>query len=99
MTARGGHTGRFKWGGAGSTLVGRLRGVSNAGTHYPPASDRCEECKFPGHAEGWIRAAVVDGHSEGCRVAASYTLRFDLSEGGATFEGTLEGLLICQCEG
>jgi hypothetical protein len=97
-TQRGGHTARFKWSGAGSALVGRMRGIINAGTHHDPVAD-CEPCDKPWHAEGWVRAAVVDGHSEGCRVAAMYALNFDpRGEEGGEFIGTMEGLLICQCD-
>ena len=92
-TNRGGQTGKFRWQGAGSELVGRMRGVINAGTHYPPV-DECENCYTLNHVEGWLRAAVVEGEHAGCRVAAMYALRLD-DRGG--FVGTLEGLLICQC--
>lgn len=93
-TNRGGQTGRFEWRGAGSALVGRMRGVVNAGTHYQPVGD-CEKCHEVNHVEGWLRAAVREGEHEGCRVSGSYTLELD-NEGG--FRGTLEALLICQCE-
>lgn len=93
-TNRGGQTGKFRWQGAASGLAGRMRGVINAGTHYPPVDD-CEKCYTLNHVEGWMRAAVVEGEHEGCRVAAMYALKLD-TEGG--FVGTLEGLLICQCE-
>ena len=92
-TNRGGQTGSFKWAGSGSELVGRMRGVVNAGTHHPPV-DACEKCYTLNHVEGWLRAAVVGGEHDGCRVAAMYALKLDTSGG---FEGTLEGLLICQC--
>ncbi len=93
-TNRGGQTGKFKWHGGGPDLVGRMRGVINAGTHHPPV-DECEKCHTLNHVEGWLRAAVVDGEHDGCRVAAMYALKLD-SEGG--FVGTLEGLLVCQCK-
>ena len=93
-TNRGGQTGKFRWQGNGSSLVGRIRGVVNAGTHHPPVGD-CEKCYTLNHVEGWLRAAVVDGDHQGCRVAAMYALELD-NEGG--FVGTLEGLLICQCK-
>ena len=92
-TNRGGQTGRFEWQGAASSLVGRMRGVVNAGTHYPPVND-CEKCHTVNHVEGWLRAAVTEGQYRGCRVAAMYVLELD-NRGG--FRGTLEGLLICQC--
>ena len=93
-TNRGGQTGRFRWRGSGAELVGRMRGIVNAGTHYPPV-DECEKCHTVNHVEGWLRAAVVEGTHQGCRVSASYTLKLD-TEGG--FVGTIEGLLICQCK-
>ena len=93
-TNRGGQTGKVKWQGAGSELVGRMRGVINAGTHHPPV-DECEKCFTLNHVEGWLRAAVVEGEHQGCRVAAMYALKLD-TRGG--FVGTLEGLLICQCK-
>ena len=93
-TNRGGQTGRFEWQGTGSSLVGRMRGVVNAGTHYPPVND-CEKCYKVNHVEGWLRAAVIEGEHRGCRVAAMYVLELD-TRGG--FRGTLEGLLICQCQ-
>lgn len=92
-TNRGGQTGRFTWQGSGAELVGRMRGIVNAGTHYPPV-DECEKCYSLNHVEGWLRAAVVEGTHKGCRVSATYALKLD-TEGN--FEGTLEGLLICQC--
>lgn len=92
-TNRGGQTGSFKWQGTGSELVGRMRGIVNAGTHHYPVDD-CEKCHTVNHVEGWLRAVVVGGEHEGCRVAAMYALKLD-TEGG--FQGTLEGLLICQC--
>ncbi len=97
-TGRGGVTGRFKWDGAASALVGRTFAVLNAGTHHDPLRD-CEECHTPHHAEGWLRAAIVDGHNEGCRVAASIAYNFDPSGDGSAgeFIGTIEGVLTCQC--
>lgn len=97
--ARGGLSGRFKWQGDGSSLVGRSFAMTNAGTHHDPLKD-CEECHQPGHVEGWIRAAIVDGHNEGCRVAASVAYNFDRSGDGmqGMFVGTIEGVIICQCE-
>ncbi len=93
---RGGHTGRLKWAGDGADLYARFRGVLNAGTHRDPLQE-CERCKTENHAEGWIRAAVVGGSHEGCRVAAMYAMTIDRGGDGGTFLGTLEGLLICQC--
>ena len=93
---RGGHTGRFKWAGQGADLYARLRGIINAGTHRDPLKE-CEECHTPNHAEGWVRAAIIDGSHEGCRVAANYAMTIRRNDEGGEFMGTMEGLLICQC--
>jgi len=93
-TNRGGQTGNFRWVTRGSRLVGRMRGIINAGTHYPPTGE-CEKCHTVNHVEGWLRAAVTEGEHKGCRVAAMYALNLDNK---GRFKGTLEGLLICQCE-
>ncbi len=96
MTNRGGISGNFKWAGSGATVVGRTFAVLNAGTHHAPV-DKCEECHFPGHAEGWLRGAIIDGECKGCRVNGAITYSFKAGEGGAEFTAVFEGLLICQC--
>jgi hypothetical protein len=95
-TKRGGMSGTIDWQGSGAVLQGRIFAVLNAGTHHDPVT-ACEKCAFPGHAEGWMRAAVVEGDCRGCRVNGASTYRFDADEGGATFYAAFEGLLICQC--
>ena len=96
QTKRGGMSGNIEWQGSGAVLQGRIFAMLNVGTHYPQVAD-CEECAFPGHAEGWLRAAVVEGDCRGCRVNGASTYRFQASDEGAEFEATFEGLLICQC--
>jgi hypothetical protein len=97
---RGYHLGRFKWAGAGSTLIGRMSGVTNAGTHRSPAAP-CEACDRRGHMEGRLDAVVVDGEHQGCRVLATYVIDYDTSHRAqdTAITGTLEGVLICPCEG
>ncbi len=96
LSMRGGLSGTVDWKGEGAALVGRIMAILNAGTHYDPVA-RCEECHAPGHAEGWLRAAIVDGDCTGCRVNGAMSYRFDLEGETAEFYATLEGLLICQC--
>ncbi len=96
LSMRGGLSGKFDWKGEGAILVGRIMAVLNAGTHHDPVTE-CEECHMPGHAEGWLRAAIMEGDCAGCRVNGAMTYRFDLSGETAEFYATLEGLLICQC--
>jgi hypothetical protein len=99
---RGYHLGRFKWAGSASTLIGRMSGVTNAGTHRAPATAACEPCDPPGHMEGRLDAVVVDGEYQGCRVLATYVIDFDPGsrvQSTGLRGGTLEGVLICPCEG
>jgi hypothetical protein len=97
---RGYHLGRFDWAGAASRLIGRMSGVTNAGTHRSPAA-RCEPCDRRGHMEGRLDAVVVDGDHKGCRVRATYVINYDTSHEAqdTAIIGTLEGVLICPCEG
>lgn len=95
-TKRGGMSGNLQWQGAGSMMYGRTFAVLNAGTHHDPVAD-CERCATPGHAEGWLRAAVVEGECKGCRVNGAITYKFERRNGGVAFYAVLEGLLICQC--
>jgi hypothetical protein len=95
---RGYHVARLKWGGGSSTLVGRMIGITNAGTHRDPLM-QCEPCDARGHMEGRMDAVVVDGDHKGCRLVASYMIAFDPGVAAqSTFvAGTLEGVLICDC--
>jgi hypothetical protein len=97
---RGFHVGRFTWSGAEATLVGRMSGMTNAGTHRSPAAP-CEPCDRRGHMEGRLDAVVVDGKCEGCRVLATYVIDYDTSyrAQNTAIVGTLEGVLIHPCRG
>ena len=94
MSNRGGLSGMIEWQGQGAVLLGRTFAMLNAGTHYDPVSRGCEECHAPGHAEGWLRAAIVEGDCEGCRVNGSIAYQFRASDEGSEFMATFEGLLI-----
>jgi hypothetical protein len=97
---RGYHSGRIEWRGRASRLIGRMSGVTNAGTHRNPLAP-CEPCDRRGHMEGRLDAVVVDGEHKGCRVLATYAINFDASfrVQNTAILGTLEGVLICPCEG
>jgi hypothetical protein len=99
---RGYHLGKFEWAGSASKLMGRMSGVTNAGTHRAPATAACENCDPGGHMEGRLDAVVVDGEHQRCRVLATYVMDFDPSsrvQSTGLRGGTLEGVLICPCEG
>jgi len=97
---RGYHLGRFDWSGSTSRLIGRMSGVTNAGTHRSPAAP-CEPCDRRGHMEGRLDAIVVEGDHKGCRIRATYVIDFDTSyrAQNTAVLGTLEGVLIRPCEG
>ena len=97
---RGYHVGRAKWSSPGGTLVGKMAGTTNAGTHREPL-DKCERCDVRGHMEGRLDAVVTDGEHKGSRLLASYCIRFDpgMQAQSTAIIGTLEGVLIQACEG
>lgn len=101
---RGTHTGAFHWRGDGMIVEGRLSGTINAGTHREPVFDDCQRCHEPGVMEGVLRGRIVKSKDErllGCVLVASYRIRFDPSRGfqDTGFTGTIEGLVICNCDG
>jgi hypothetical protein len=101
-THRGVHEGTFRWTGRGVAIVGTLRGVTNAGTHRPPAFDECQKCDNPGVMEGLLVGTIrkaPDRRLIGCTVQAIYKLKFDAAPDGGhgAVEGTLEGAIVCDC--
>jgi hypothetical protein len=103
-THRGVHEGTFRWTGRGVAIVGTLRGVTNAGTHRPPAFDECQKCDSPGVMEGLLVGTIrkaPDRRLIGCTVQAIYKLKFDAATDGGhgAVEGTLEGAIVCDCPG
>jgi hypothetical protein len=94
---RGGMSGKLKWAGSGATVVGRTLAMLNAGTHHDPLRD-CEKCHTPGHAEGWLRGAIVEGDCTGGRVNGAISYNFEVGgEDNTKFAAVMEGLLIIQC--
>lgn len=57
---RGFHEGRFQWASAGGNIEGRMRGITNAGTHRRPPLDDCEPCNVRGHMEGQLEGKILD---------------------------------------
>jgi hypothetical protein len=95
---RGYHIGKVEWRAGGSTLIGQLSGVTNAGTHRRPLPDW--ELRDPrGHMEGRLDAVVTEGEHKGCRLVAAYAIDFDPGTQirSTHFLGTLEGVLLCDC--
>jgi hypothetical protein len=101
---RGIHEGSFRWKGAGALATGTLRGVTNMGTHRPPAFKECQRCDERGVMEGLLLGTIRrarDPRLIGCGIQAAYRLRFDPSSDGGSgaVAGTLEGELVCDCGG
>jgi hypothetical protein len=99
---RGFHAGDFVWTGAGVTVTGRISGLTNEGTHRKPVFADCQPCDAKGVMEGRLCGQVTTTQVaalKGCQVEAAYRLRFDQGAGGGTgaINGTLEGVIICQC--
>jgi len=101
-TGRGMHSGEFRWQSSIGLIMGRLAGITNAGTHRPPVFNECQRC----------RDAVMEGQFQGtvcrprspefadCQVFGAYRLRIDPGRDGLPAQGvrgTLEGLLITPC--
>jgi len=97
---RGFHVGRFRWDSPAGTVIGQMRGITNAGTHRRPPLDDCEPCNIRGHKEGQLIGRFVDGRYKGCRVHASYVLNYDPGQAGQNTGawGTIEGVTICKCK-
>lgn len=99
---RGFHEGRFRWATSAGNVVGRMRGITNAGTHRRPPDDTpiddCELCNVQGHMEGQLEGRIVDGPHKGCRVRASYVINYDPGVAGQDTGvwGTLESVFACK---
>ncbi len=102
---RGFHAGDFEWdaSGSGTTIRGRISGVTNVGTHREPAFRECQRCDDGGVMEGRLCGQVVSTHTpelKGCHIVAAYRIKFDPSDKGGEGQvfGTLEGVVICYCQ-
>lgn len=101
---RGFHSGDFVWTGVGGlTITGRMSGITNTGTHRRPIQD-CQKCNDVGILEGRLCGEVIkpgDSKLKGCQVMAAYRLKFDPSEkgGSGAVVGTIDGVIVCFCNG
>ena len=60
-THRGVHAGDFVWhGAAGIQVTGRMSGVTNVGSHRPPAFPACQKCDDRGVMEGRLCGQIVE---------------------------------------
>ncbi|MEM7356081.1 MAG: hypothetical protein AAF657_35020 [Acidobacteriota bacterium] len=101
---RGFHVGKFEWNANGgvASVVGEVKGITNAGTHRAPIFQNCQPCDAKGFMEGYFCGRVVDtqiGQLKNCFVQGTYRFRFDPSQEAQTTstQGTLEAVLICPC--
>ncbi|HZN10177.1 MAG TPA: hypothetical protein VFC61_00780 [Blastocatellia bacterium] len=100
---RGFHAGDFVWAGtAGVKVVGRLSGITNAGTHRRPVFDDCQPCDARGVMEGRLCGQVTaadDPALKNCQVMGAYRIKFDpsVTGGSGAVTGVLEGVIICPC--
>jgi hypothetical protein len=102
-TLRGVHASSFRWAGQSAHINGTLSGISNAGTHRAEPFDPCQRCHDPGWMEGRLCGAIVnaaDPELVGCQVVGTYRLKLDgsFSDPVAAVHGTIEGLVVCDCE-
>jgi hypothetical protein len=100
---RGLHAGSFLWRTGIGILQGRLRGLTNEGTHREPAFRACQECDQVGVMEGRLCGRLVrakDPELVGLQVSAAYRISFDASEQGGRggVAGTIEGVLVRSCD-
>jgi hypothetical protein len=101
---RGMHAATFVWRTAVGIIQGRMSGMTNEGTHREPAFKGCQRCDERGVMEGRLCGRLVraaDPAMAGAQVTAAYRFAFDPSEKGGegALVGTLEGLLVRNCDG
>jgi hypothetical protein len=101
---RGFHSGDFRWMIDDTVVVGRLSGITHAGTHHPPVLE-CQECEAPGFLQGTLCGKVLRAPDRNYRQAqfiANYVFRAEKvdRETGLVrqgVEGTLEGVIVRGC--
>ena len=84
----------------GLVLPGTMSEIVNAGTHRRPAAQCDELCNERERITGMFEGVVRNGpQHQGCILLASYALRLhpDIPSLDTSFQGTVEGLLICPC--
>ena len=101
---RGVHVGKFEWNANGgiAQVLGRVEGITNAGTHRAPVFQNCQPCDAEGYMEGYFCGQVVDttiSQLKYCFVQGTYRFQFDASQEAQStnIRGTLEAALVCPC--
>ena len=99
---RGVHTATFSWRSQAGLVQGTLSGLTNEGTHRPPAFDECQKCGDTGVMEGRLCGRLVrtpEPRLLDAEVVAAYRLRCEVSGEGVLggVRGTLEGLVVRTC--
>jgi hypothetical protein len=102
-TKRGFHAGDFVWKTASFVAMGRLSGVTNAGTHRKPIFNDCQTCDARGFMEGRICGQITETNKpelKGCQIIGTYRMRFPptATGGNGGGQGTIEAVLVCPCE-
>lgn len=99
---RGIHSGDFRWESSIGLIMGRLSGITNAGTHRPPVFAECQRCR-DSVMEGQFQGVVCRPKSPeftDCQLFGAYRLQIDAGREGLPAQGvrgTLEGVLITSC--
>lgn len=99
---RGLHSGDLRWESAVGLILGRLSGITNAGTHRAPAFQACQRCR-DAVMEGQLCGTVClprEPRFADCRVVGAYRLRIDPSANGLSAQrvvGTVEAVLVRPC--
>jgi hypothetical protein len=94
------HSAEVRWApSGGGAVVGTMTGLTNAGTHRPPAAVHCEECSTFAHLEGRLCAAI-DGVERlgGSELVVVYCLNARPNGWNGRLWGTLEGVVVRPCE-
>jgi hypothetical protein len=100
---RGFHAGDFVWQATPTIqILGRMSGMTNEGTHRPPAFSNCQTCDAHGVMEGRLCGRLIAFNLpaiSGCQLIAAYRIKFDPSTTGGTgaVVGVIEGMVICPC--
>ena len=88
-TGRGMHSGEFRWQSSIGLIMGRLAGITNAGTHRPPVFNECQRCR-DAVMEGQFQGTVCRPRSpefSDCQVFGAYRLRIDPGRDGLPAPG------------
>lgn len=86
---RGMHSGEFRWQSSIGLIMGRLAGITNAGTHRAPVFRECQRCR-DAVMEGQFHGTVCRPRSPefaDCQLFGAYRLRIDPRQDGLPAQG------------